>query len=844
MSNHNQRQQRNNLYSGDRGGRGRRGTHSRQDLSTAGRGGSNDYYNRQNQQPPFNESGDWPNRGRDDGRGRGRINDRNPSRQDPTTTSNTRNGRVDSHERPAYNYYGPSPDTIIASKRDGGHSGNSGNSGRDYIPDKLVPSAASGQGLPQLEASSAENGNGSGTFDEESPGPDEPKQNPPEGGIAICFTEEFVESGAEKLGFDYDSSIEDLLLEMLAAEVPPDTYFSKQLWKGTETDTVELQNALKVVPSRDVIFRMSFFMDQMHVIVKICSKDRKIQIHVTPGSRRNFNTNPQVRKFCTPLLIDCGSPLIDDDGNLTVNCSPSDSMHFNLWEILTVNSSSPQPTQKETNLKIMEKLLMHVRSKLEQGSASASVSVTVNLQQVAKALEYAADNTTKCKVDRLKCKECKGLASFADGNWWFLDCKCRQRHHSKCYPPEDPIICPACSGQAEYIFVGFQNIKCHGWELASPVGRSLSEIVKTALESNNSSETARTSLVGQNRSIAGTENSRNQAETQEAALMSELDKGNAEAGITTMEQEEGTMEIADTEQGNMGLESEKDSSSGTLGLGEAGTTPMEHEEVRRLREEIVQVKKSYEDLEQRHLNELAQVKQSVTLIQEELRKLKEEKEQGKKSFIDSEKRHQDEMDEVKHNVNLIQEELRKQKEQQVPSITSKKRPMEEDYTVFLTHMVEWRKNAKLVGTESDLVSQFGGRVEGSLTDGGPYANCAGSLGESARKYQYLFGSKNKNIPGLNYYRDKVEAKLKTPRAFLMKTRDDCEEEPYIFLIGILLIDLYDQASIHHVQSLINLAQVSLKQNSLFHLCPKSLNSHLFCFSSISLMEKIACSPAI
>jgi hypothetical protein len=84
-----------------------------------------------------------------------------------------------------------------------------------------------------------------------------------EGWIDIFFTEEFVEAGRMR-GMQNDSSIDELCLQMLAAELPFNTHLSAQIFSvpsrgGGDTvdwDTAELTNAL--ASNLDVICLVSY----------------------------------------------------------------------------------------------------------------------------------------------------------------------------------------------------------------------------------------------------------------------------------------------------------------------------------------------------------------------------------------------------------------------------------------------------------------------------------------------------------------------------------------------------------------------------------------------------------
>jgi hypothetical protein len=121
---------------------------------------------------------------------------------------------------------------------------------------------------------------------------------------------------------------------------------------------------------------------------------------------------------------------------------------------------------------------------------------------------------------------------------------------------------------------------------------------------------------------------------------------------------------------------------------------------------------------------------------------------------------------------------------------------------FLLSLVKWRQSQTTEDQKEDLVSNCVVHVKASLENGGVYQDWAISMGETASQSQY-YGGQNKNRADRDYYMDKVLVQLERPRAFLMRTRKKCESEPYIVLIGLLLIDLFDEASLLYVETFID-----------------------------------------
>jgi len=604
-------------------------------------------------------------------------------------------------------------------------------------------------------------------------------QNQLEGCIDIFFTEEFVEMPMHEA----DSSVNMLYIQMLATKSTTEIHLFPQVLvypqsqKDSDTvteDAEESTGALNL--GKDVVFVLDtqFLARQLFAIVRLCCKTRKIYFYCQSSYVRLLSGfSPTVMAACK-LILPAESPEWSSPQLDKALCFKN-GWHELLWEIITPSSLSL--SEPDRHLRRMKHLLLHVQG-LMQGSNREGDDV--NVTQVDEALKYT-DNCNKDRSDRLKCKKCKALLCLSPefNCWWFLDCNCRQRRHSECDDQTDTAAsgkCSLCGTMAEHIFVGSGHLLCRCFKIPFDARMCLSEVVKEPLDPCSGSA-ARQTLAARSRQYAS-------VTLQDTGLFQQAVVGKrleAKAVQATTEPLNST---------------DKDQSETEM------LKPPSSNDTRQMQEDPSKQKPTsgidIDTLENKSLKEeLAKANQRITILEE--------------------------------SVSLIKQKLsqlggKMGQPTQNPSTTADKTPTEGDYTMFLRSMVKWRQSQGDASERKEIVSKFVAQVKVHLTEGGDFVACAKGMGEVESRAQY-HGGKNKQNKTLEYYKDKVEAQLNKPQVFLMKTRNKCESEPYIVLIGLLLIDLFDAASATNVEKFIDkIPEVSLKHTIIVSLLPQKTDT--------------------
>jgi hypothetical protein len=614
----------------------------------------------------------------------------------------------------------------------------------------------------------------------------------------IFFTEEFVEAAHNFLPTHF--SYNELYLQYVAAErsstSPSDINLSTYMFSsvGVNEGTADLKNLILL--KQDVVFVLK--LPQYTVVVKLSFQDRLILIY-NSSILRNYaiaTIRQQVATFTESILPDACLACTTEFVRVLV------PWPIHVWEIVIKKPFSLQP--RDTTMKMMQGLMRYAFPKLQQGSVSESESISnfVNAQQAYHACQYACDCHISYDNHRLKCLDCSALPFLAkDSTWWFLDCKCRQRHHIKCH--NSPLIdhtlvsdkCSKCLGTAEYIFVGVCSLQCCGLKISSVVGLRMHEILGSALSVLESCDAARKSWVTQNRQLS----------------------------LLTDQPPQGAIAVESVQNANCSHILLDAPPSGGIQAQAKPPHPKNIDQAVSQPGPPVDV----EDLVLHSSPEMRMLSDANILLRQELILVKQR-------LTAVEQR-------------LAQMPLTGAGEQhgQMPSGTSNKWPKVGDNNQFLLSLVKWRQSQAENPLKEDLLSNYVAQVEACLQAGGDYHFCASTMGETASRSQYL-GGKNKNNAGCDYYRDKVLSKLRHPGQFLRKTRNSIEGEPYIVLIGLLLIDLFDQASATFVQNFISLSpKVSVEWQSPYHTPfspPLSPTLIFFPFWLYRSLAKIVCFP--
>ena len=579
-----------------------------------------------------------------------------------------------------------------------------------------------------------------------------------------------------------DSSVDMLYIQMLATKSTTEIHLFPQALvypksqNGSDTVTEdEEESAGAFNLGKDVVFVLDtvFHEQQLFAIVRLCCKTRKIDFGYHTRFRRFRGFSTVVMAACKLILPadspEWSSPQLDE-----ALCFNKEGWHAPLWEIIIPSSLSlPEP---DRHLRRMKHLLLHVQG-LMQGSNREGDDV--NVTQVDEALKYT-DNCNKDRSDRLKCKKCEAFLCLSpEFNWWFLDCNCRQRRHSECDDQTDTAAsgkCSLCGTMAEHIFVGSGHLLCRCFKIPLDARMCLSEVVKEPLDPCSGSA-ARQTLAARSR---------------QSASVTLQDTGRFQQELVGKQLEAKAVQ-ATTEPLNS---TDKDQSETDM------LKPPSSNDTRQVDEDPSKQKPTsgidIDTLENKSLKEeLAKANQRITNLEESVSSIKQK---------------------------LSQLGGKMGQPTQNPSTTADKTPTEGDYTMFLRSMVKWRQSQGDASERKEIVSKFVAQVKVHLTEGGDFVACAKGMGEVESRAQY-HGGKNKQNKTLEYYKDKVEAQLNKPQVFLMKTRNKCESEPYIVLIGLLLIDLFDAASATNVEKFIDkMPEVSLKHTIIVSLLPQKTDT--------------------
>ena len=319
----------------------------------------------------------------------------------------------------------------------------------------------------------------------------------------VFFTEEFVDTGVN------DSSIDHLFLQIAAAELAAKSpftmnlsphIFSKETVNEGHSAIEDLKRLIHL--EQDLMFVLRFQTGGV-TLVKVCFQKSRITFSGREGDRKYIvsSRKAEVKDFLMPFL-----PSQSREWPVVVMPS-SKSWRFDVLEICTQD-----PPETVVGQRVW--LLSHVHAKLSLGvkSDSGIKSDAVNVREVAQTLEYArrcVNDPDDCPRDFLKCEDCNSLLHLLDDPWWFLDCECRQRHHTKCGVGlfnEEVLaseICSGCNKKAEHIFVGSNRLQCRGIPISSVLGMSVSKIEDEGSCSRGSESAclrlaARLRLAGQN----------------------------------------------------------------------------------------------------------------------------------------------------------------------------------------------------------------------------------------------------------------------------------------------------------------------------------------------------------